>query len=608
MSKEPIKKLLLPILVGLFLLSIIPCWGSGNHEPLNSYSDLYDATGNCKPLPFEEIEFYKPGIFIELAHEPGILGNEKEQDLIEYLQRELEYFFSSFNYVKALYPVLRTALDWRKWDITEDEQKILNELNGRLMTKVKYGLYELDKYKYSLFKGLKIESKEIFTFEDEKSNRSYMHLSLLQNDIPDQNFLLLLLSSAFTLRNSIEPVDYILNRMFQIKGLSLNWSMTAQQWVFTGGPGGLPSPADLTELSSFKNPLESDKKPQTLSEFNSIVDSIKKPGQSAVDVYVVDTIPDRFKLRMADMSYYSVNPLYQKMRDALGIQFFMKQYNGGDAGFDSIPNEKFCNADLSDHGIFISGIVNQVNPVANIHLLEVLNKYGSGSLSSMLWGFENILQERLKTRMPFLVNCSLTTKIIPYTLNYNYRVKLIEKFTDRNWFLTLFYSLSENDILFSSMEYLFQRVAEKGGLITAAAGNDSTKSNHYPAGYPASLGQSHEAILAVGASDDKGLIASYSNSPGSKGILAYGGEYGSDHITITGNTSLYLSSSYPSTSESNKLGLAKWAGSSFSTGVVTGVLSAIMSQSSYMTPVNAKNILLSSCDLTSQNMLNLPIK
>lgn len=628
MSKQFIKKLLLPMFIGLLLLAFSPCWAGGNQETIPSYEDLYDATGECGQLPYEKIEFYKKDLFINLEHDPGIIIKDLEKneikldanqlatsskpyinkDLIERLQYELEYFFTDFDYMKALYPVFINALDWRKWEITNNEQEALAEINRKLVSRVKYGLYELDKYKYSLFKGLRIDSEEIFTFKDDKITRTSLRISLLNNDIPDKDFLLLLLSAGFSLRNSVKPVDFVMNRMFQIKSASLNWSMTAQQWVFTGGPGGLPAPADFTELSDFETDMETDGTPQNPRDYYRVVDSIKQPGKKAVDVYVVDTIPDRFTLHMADMIYYPVNPIYQRMRDALGIQFFMKQYNGGDPNFSSMPNEKFCNADLSDHGIFISGIVNQINPGANIHLLEVLNKYGSGTLSSIMWGFENILQERSRSRQPFLVNCSLTTKIIPYTENYHYRVKLIQKFIDKNWFLALFYGLTDNDILFSAMEDLFQRVAEKNGLITAAVGNDSAKKNHYPAGYPASLGQSNEAILAVGASGDDGLIASYSNLPGSKGLLAYGGESGANNITKSGNISLFLSPTFPLSITPNKAGLAKWAGSSFSTGVITGVLSAIMSQHSYMLPSDAKKVLLNACDLTSQNMMSLPIR
>lgn len=46
----------------------------------------------------------------------------------------------------------------------------------------------------------------------------------------------------------------------------------------------------------------------------------------------------------------------------------------------SLPNSAGATTDISDHGLFVAGLVYAVAPASNIHLIKVLNDQGQGDL------------------------------------------------------------------------------------------------------------------------------------------------------------------------------------------------------------------------------------
>jgi subtilisin family serine protease len=123
-------------------------------------------------------------------------------------------------------------------------------------------------------------------------------------------------------------------------------------------------------------------------------------------------------------------------------------------------------------------------------------------------------------------------------------------------------------------------IIKRGGIITAASGNDSEGNPHKSPAYPARF----KEVIGVGSTKSKGTISSFSNKPGRNGFMVFSGEIDDEnHIkddiptTVDGILSIYVNP--PGVLPvSGSAGWAQWTGTSFSTGVVTGVLAILLSK------------------------------
>ena len=130
------------------------------------------------------------------------------------------------------------------------------------------------------------------------------------------------------------------------------------------------------------------------------------------------------------------------------------------------------------------------------------------------------------------------------------------------------------------MEEICNNIYALGSRVIAAAGNyyDARTQSHRPqACYPAAL----DRVVGVGAlqkiegpliSSNRPVHTSYSNladRPPRDGIATFGGEYGEEGVLGIYVGEFPPSESYPSP-EPNTNGWGKWAGTSFSTAVISG--------------------------------------
>jgi hypothetical protein len=103
--------------------------------------------------------------------------------------------------------------------------------------------------------------------------------------------------------------------------------------------------------------------------------------------------------------------------------------------------------------------------------------------------------------------------------------------------------------------------------------------------------------MSVGSSRRDGYISSFSNLPGPNGFLAFGGEIDTLGRTKDGLLSIYISDPYTDSMDPNVSGWGRWAGSSFATGLVSGVMAELLSRGYTMT--DAKLELKASCDAST---------
>jgi hypothetical protein len=379
----------------------------------------------------------------------------------------------------------------------------------------------------------------------------------------------------------IQPLYYRV-REFQQDGEALsiqtiapNWLMSSAQGQFgTGGPGAKPVPiADPQEYGSAVRPWEF-QMPETFRK------SMGTRRQS-VEVAVLDTAPTANALKQAFANPdFSGNALLQRVKAQIG--------NGSNVMYapqndvwrrlnDAVQGVALDqhDYDMSDHGLFVAGIIASIAPEARIRIIEVLNKHGVGTVETITNGLNQLLKER--RTVPLVINLSLTLQAP--TLEHVREHLDSERM--QAW-MDFIRWMDENPRFFESsiagMKEICHQLNQKGVILIAAAGNEGTAKNHPPARYPAAF----DSVTGVGALDHNSYTAPYSNQadtanmqvkPPNMGFVTFGGDMNmstGEADSTYGVLGLYIGQ-FPDLSYSTN-GWARWAGTSFAAPVIAGTL------------------------------------
>jgi len=418
--------------------------------------------------------------------------------------------------------------------------------------------------------------------------------------------------------------------------VSPNWFAGSSKTEYGdgGGPGSRPVPftyTDATKAAPYKFGLPKEVDPLCPPEH--------RRGEN-VKVAILDTAPCLQQLVEAYELYQKIRPeRQQQLRDERKyhplIETLLKP--GGPLHVHPASVEELFRLRalhlqdhdyiMSDHGLFVAGIIHTIAPDAELHLYEVLNSQGTGDLESIARGLWKVADEQYRVfletgKFPHLVvNCSLmldisldgdpknknSAKIIPSDsplpivghrltdmhddlLNY---ILADPEFVERSGSVIMWIC----DLLF----FLRSRVI-------AAAGNDWDPTDpgrpraRYPAAFPSvqgvgALKKEQPQTAIVGNQDYE--VASYSDlsdEPGKVGVATLGGEAGAER----GVLGIYLGEFpeplpgewsifhrivnwlaklfggrfvYPK----NETHWAWWAGTSFATPILSGVIAAVLS-------------------------------
>ena len=377
-----------------------------------------------------------------------------------------------------------------------------------------------------------------------------------------------------------------------LDAVSPNWLMSgSSQPGATGGPGALPTPYEgEAELAEF----------QFLFENTRLSTSNGEMSDKEVVVAILDTAP---KLNGTDKDKV-LKEIYEKwgppsetkhplIKTLLGDQGRLKsvyfddvvdrpvagveQNNGAEPGFIQPEGHDY---EMSDHGLFVAGIIHTLAPKAKLHLFQVLNRYGVGDILSIIRALkiieadnETFPKERL------LINLSLTINF-PLEKDHGPNDEMLDKILRR-------YSEDPDgwQRQVEPIASICNSLYIQGAKVIAAAGNNR-KGQHRPqACYPAAF----ESILGVGAlpkptkksepGKTKIMPASYSNRsdrPASTGITTLGGEEGPEQ----GILGIYLEEFPPSRDHKRPAiksdnGWGWWAGTSFAAPIITGMTAAV---------------------------------
>jgi hypothetical protein len=413
-----------------------------------------------------------------------------------------------------------------------------------------------------------------------------------------------------------------------LKGNGIRLEAVMPNWVCTpgserGGTGGLADiPRPYRGRPDDAHPFDFSHKPE-------LKEALEKGGEG-VTVAVLDTAPSLKALADIYERYHKVDPQKQKEHHPL-IETLLRP-DGPLVVHPASPEEllrmraihvKDHDYDMSDHGLFIAGIIHSIAPKAKIHLYEVLNSQGVGDLMSIAHGFLRVLNSFPGELL--VVNSSLTFRSPRLNhpisgLEPAFMAKIIKDGAKLNEVKLLTPELLTEDgkewlaRQGAVIEWICDQLYHRGSRVIAAAGNDwgpesfTRPDPGLPAGFDSVLGVGALPKNAHPDSAGRYRVSEYSNlsdkpEPGSTeeevGVVTLGGEAGEDN----GVLGVYIGQfpdmryrlgKYPwflrpimwviftlawgnNVSPRNDSHWAWWCGTSFATPIITGLTAAMLS-------------------------------
>jgi hypothetical protein len=187
---------------------------------------------------------------------------------------------------------------------------------------------------------------------------------------------------------------------------------------------------------------------------------------------------------------------------------------------------------MANHGLFIAGLVRDIAPAASIECIRILNDFGTGDFTSLVHALTSIEARQRPggdlAGKPVVVNLSLV--IGPPDCDLA-RLGLAPSRDPQG-------EKQSVPLLLRGLLSLLQSMGHKGATFIASVGNDSDPRDfsmnpdelRFTARYPAAFAERNPDFLPlaemipVGAVNQRGEPASYSNYPGVSGMATYGGE------------------------------------------------------------------------------------
>lgn len=356
---------------------------------------------------------------------------------------------------------------------------------------------------------------------------------------------------------------------FEISGSP--WSVEGSPWSVEGspGPGTNPSPGVTYANDEFWMQWAL-REPAGINLFNGSEPlegrTVTQQGRD-VEVAVFDTSPfDREgQYIFEEWGREGVNPLSVTVSHPL-----------------TLPNSDA--ADISDHGLFVSGLVYAVAPSSNIHLIQVLNDQGQGEVQALIDTLNVYLRDRVSSNGSLentVINLSLGTHEpgldeLPDPVREDIEAML------RAWGYAV---PDEGPLPVLALDVMMRLLDIYGASVIAASGNHSAEearplSSQLPAGF--------STVVGVTSNNKARSQSCYANDGA---LMAPGGDGGNgdadadgveDAAPADGNTCVPTHMTCPSVggecdfgvvsySWKEPRGFAYWVGTSFATPLVSGL-------------------------------------
>ena len=423
----------------------------------------------------------------------------------------------------------------------------------------------------------------------------------------------LIFTNVTGIKNSVDLLDlmqYLDNRLEDAKAPSIlraltpNWlASSSSRAGGTGGPGSWPIEAQPPQGEGWRFQAN-DRHNNIITFFTSdeIEDDEGDDGDrygAGVHIAILDTMPTKLTMRNAYQEWRWHHQVVNNINELLSNNQVHFQRADFESLHETVDERIIGNPYLMrDHGLFVAGIIHTLAPKATLHLYEVLNPYGVGSLESIFDGLSRILSDIQSNtiELPLIINCSFMLVNPPNGTDD-------PDFPYDRW--NSLVDLIENGLHLDKV------------IIVAAAGNDNKYNNPHPgrrpsARYPAAFTN----VVGVGAlpkgftRPQNGMFeaASYSNLADEHpidGYMTLGGEAGPRN----GVLGMYISDYFPKPAgflwrvwsiltlgrarygrcyppkflwdfihvkyKPNTTGWAWWAGTSFAAAIFSGSLAAL---------------------------------
>lgn len=362
-----------------------------------------------------------------------------------------------------------------------------------------------------------------------------------------------------------------------------NWLVTtAPQLHSDGGPAFPPRPAPQLDLAA------ADSLP--VGWQISFVDSglpFDPGGAEDVLIVVLDTAqhPDRL-MNAAIRPEFRRNRLLQRLAADLRNEthFLEIEYDrypiisDVSTGHDSSCQPAYYK--MPDHGIFVTGLIRDIAPGAQIRLIRILNDYGGGDLYNIYAALTDLEVELGSGRIRHLViNLSLNImpdiRRLPYVWFDHRRLPS----TQLAGAMRVLAHIEEG------LRLLFESLYAYDVLIVAAAGNDSVLANKQgQKPRPPRIPARYETTLSVASVNSRYAPSVFANAacmpPLNAGVATFGGD-SDDKIDTNGLPEavrgVYIAPTFPG-GEQNVSGWADWSGSSFATAIISGLGAHLLAQ------------------------------
>jgi hypothetical protein len=519
--------------VTIFMQAIVAIDTTGSEVSARGDASMSRSASELMGTP-EELFYWIPGEMVAVVQLPQIPADETLDTLSEQVRRQLNVILSPYSLVLELYG---SAGRWQ-------ETPSMPPVRRRAFL---FGLKRRHPYAAIFF-----------------------HVRHADSSVPDPMPMAL---------------SYLQGRLEQLaqSGLILvsampNWLMTAAPIQYSsGGPAMPPRPAPPLELASTESNTP------VGWHFSFIDPAIPRGarGNEDVVVAVLDTAhhPDQL-VRAAKRSELRQNWLLQRLVGELSdnngsfeIEYDGRYYVTDDVrtGRDATSNARYY--PMTDHGLFIAGMIRDLAPHARIRLIRILNDFGGGDLYTLFAALTDLERELSNGTISRLVlNLSLTMmpeiRRLPYLWFY-----------DRTWqSKQLMAPLRVLTHIEEGLRLLFQCLHEQGALIVAPAGNDSFQADQkgeqrHPPRAPARY-ESTLSVTSVNSRFAPSLFANAASSPPvHNGVATFGGD---SYALMDANgmpdavRGLYISTTFPE-GERNTTGWADWSGTSFAAAIISGL-------------------------------------
>ena len=414
------------------------------------------------------------------------------------------------------------------------------------------------------------------------------------------------------------PLDrYGSSGVAQLVGATPNWLTSTAQIGYTGGgPGSVPEPGPLTPAPADFSRFEFDH-PDVARLVGEQRTAVARQGEQVpVVVAVLDTCPtatsvvakgkalrdqgrENWLLREVIEHVHLDDPVFY---DADYERHFLANWGpklpwGADPA-DTDPGT--THYEMPDHGLFAAGIIRDIAPGAEIHLIRALDKRGVGDLlglAQILRLLPDTLLGVSNGERRLVVNLSLMVDLPPAEglLDFWFSRSASSLPTLRARWTDICATLN---IIQIALEVVVAWLGKRPDvLVVAAAGNDGQQYRQRPA--PA-LPARYDTVLGVAALSAADAPSRYSNRGDfvvlGNGVAVYGGDVeaappgGLGQIATRadgrpdGVVGIFSAATLPLHGAPNNTGWAYWAGTSFATPVISALAANLWARDPTLQP------------------------